>query len=238
MTEVTLNIDEILSSARQIFPDPETADSEGFLASGGNLSTDMLIMAYCIGVFPWFNPGDPILWWSPDPRMIFLPGQMKISKSLRKTINSGIFRVSFDTRFNTVIEKCSGVKRPGQRGTWITKEMIAAYKKLHEQGIAHSIEVWYETELVGGLYGLSIGHAFFGESMFHTKTDASKVAYYHLSEFLKKTGFDFIDGQVPNPHLASLGAFEIPRNQFLSLLTKSIHSNTLLGPWTGMETQT
>ncbi len=235
MPEITLNIEEILATAREIFPDPESADHEGLLASGGNLSTEMLLMGYCIGVFPWFNVGDPILWWSPDPRMIFTPGKIKVSKSLKKIIDSKTFTYSIDTAFDKVISNCANIKRQGQKGTWITKEMMQAYKDLHHAGYAHSFETWFEDELVGGLYGLSIGKAFFGESMFHTKTDASKVAFFQLSQFLFKQGFDLIDGQVPNPHLASLGAHKIPRKDFLPLLDRSIHNNTLIGSWTKLD---
>jgi leucyl/phenylalanyl-tRNA--protein transferase len=188
-------------------------------------------MGYCIGVFPWFNVGDPILWWSPDPRMIFTPGKIKVSKSLKKIIDSKAFSFSIDTAFDKVISNCAEIKRTGQRGTWITKEMMRAYNELHHAGYAHSFETWFENELVGGLYGLSIGKAFFGESMFHTKTDASKFAFYYLSQFLSDRDFDFIDGQVPNPHLASLGAYTIPRKEFLSILDQAIHNNTLIGSW-------
>jgi leucyl/phenylalanyl-tRNA--protein transferase len=232
MTEVLLNIDEILETGLDIFPHPSTADDEGLVASGGNLSVEMLIMAYCLGMFPWYNEGDPILWWSPDPRMIFSPGKIKISKNLRKTLDSEAYTISFDTDFDNVILNCAKIKRPGQRGTWITKDMIQAYKELNRAGYAHSVEVWSENKLVGGLYGLSIGSAFFGESMFHTKTDASKVAFYYLSEFLLIQGFDFIDGQVPNPHLTSLGAYKIARKEFLAILSKAIRGKTLLGKWT------
>lgn len=232
MTEVSLNIDEIVALAKSIFPDPETADKEGFLASGGQLSLDLLIMAYSIGIFPWYNEGDPILWWSPDPRMLFTPGKIKLSKSLKKTIEKKTYTITFDTAFNKVIQHCSSVKRPGQLGTWINEDIIRSYKNLHKAGYAHSVEAWFEKKLVGGLYGLSLGKAFFGESMFHTKTDASKVAFYYLSEFLLKQGFNFIDGQVPNPHLESMGAFKLERNKFLALLDASIRAKTLLGKWT------
>jgi leucyl/phenylalanyl-tRNA--protein transferase len=232
MNDVFLNIDEILKTGLKIFPPPSTADEEGLVASGGNLSVEMLVMAYCLGMFPWYNEGDPILWWSPDPRMIFSPGKINISKSLKKTLESNSYSVSFDTDFDNVILNCAKIKRPGQKGTWITKDMIKAYKELNRAGYAHSVEVWFENKLVGGLYGLSIGTAFFGESMFHTKTDASKVAFYYLSEFLLIQGFDFIDGQVPNPHLTRLGAFKIARKDFLAILNKAIQGKTLLGKWT------
>jgi len=232
MTEVYLNINEILETAREIFPSSETADIEGLVASGGNLSVEMLLMAYCLGMFPWFSEDDPILWWSPDPRMIFRPDNIKVSKSLRRKIEKNVFSISFDTAFDRVIQSCAKIKRHGQRGTWITKEMLQAYKELHRAGYAHSVESWYENELVGGLYGLSIGNAFFGESMFHTKPDASKVAFYMLSKCLVEWGFDFIDGQVPNPHLASLGAINISRSEFLLKLNDAIRGKTLLGSWT------
>ena len=232
MTEVYLNIDEILETAREIFPSSETADAEGLVASGGDLSVEMLLMAYCLGMFPWYSDDDPILWWSPDPRMIFRPDNIKVSKSLRRKIEKNVFSISFDTAFDRVIQNCAKIKRQGQRGTWITKEMLQAYKELHRAGYAHSVESWYENELVGGLYGLSIVNAFFGESMFHTKPDASKVAFYMLSKCLDEWGFDFIDGQVPNPHLASLGAINISRNEFLRQLNDAIRGKTKLGIWT------
>jgi leucyl/phenylalanyl-tRNA--protein transferase len=231
MTEVYLNIDDILEAGRQIFPDPETADAEGLVASGGDLSIEMLVMAYCLGMFPWYSAGDPVLWWSPDPRMVFWPEKIKISKNLRKIIENNVFSISFDTSFDRVIQNCAKIKRQGQKGTWITEEMLQAYKELHRAGYAHSVEAWDEKKLVGGLYGLSIGRAFFGESMFHTKTDASKVAFYHLSKFLLEKGFNFIDGQVPNPHLANLGAVNISRIEFLSKLNTAIRGKTLLGNW-------
>ena len=232
MTETYLNIEEILDMAGDIFPSPETADSEGLVASGGNLSVEMLLMAYCLGIFPWYSYRDPILWWSPDPRMIFINGKIKISKSLARKIEKNVFSISFDSAFDRVIHNCARIKRQRQRGTWITKEMLQAYKELHRVGYAHSVEVWKEDELVGGLYGLSIGRAFFGESMFHTTADASKVALFKLSERLREWGFDFIDGQVSNPHLESLGAVNIPRSEFLLKLNEAIRGKTLLGSWT------
>ena len=231
MQVVDLNIDHIVQQAKEVFPDPENADSQGLLAAGGDLSHNMLLMAYSLGAFPWFSDGSPILWWSPDPRVIFYPGQIKLSKSLRKTIDSQKFTLTMDRAFNRVIEQCSSIDRPGQDGSWITGEMLAAYKQLHKKGFAHSVETWNGRKLVGGLYGLSIGGAFFGESMFHLETDASKVAFYHLSQKLASWNFDFIDGQVPNPHLASLGAVEIARTSFLLLLQKSIRKKTNLGSW-------
>jgi leucyl/phenylalanyl-tRNA--protein transferase len=232
MTEVYLNIDKILETGNEIFPAADTADDEGLVASGGTLSIEMLVMGYCLGMFPWYNQGDPILWWSPDPRMIFRPEKIKISRSLNKTIESSAFSVSFDTAFGEVIQNCAGIKRHGQRGTWITKEMKAAYMEMHKAGYAHSVETWYGNELVGGLYGISIGRAFFGESMFHKESDASKLAFFHLAKRLMEWGFDFIDGQVPNPHLISLGAVNISRNEFLPILNKAIRGKTLLGKWT------
>ena len=231
MTEFYLNIDEILEAASQIFPDPETADEEGLVASGGDLSVEMLVMAYCLGMFPWYSEGDPILWWSPDPRMIFRPEKRKVSKSLMRTIENNTFSISFDTAFDKVIQKCAGIKRQGQNGTWITKEMLLAYKELHRAGYAHSVEAWQENKLVGGLYGLSIGRAFFGESMFHTKTDASKVALVLLVQLLQHWDFELIDCQVTTAHLKRFGAREIPRKEFLKHLDPATLETDRLGTW-------
>ncbi len=213
------------------FPDPNEADSGGLLAIGGDLSSDRLLCAYKNGIFPWYSEGDPILWFSPDPRMVFLPGDFRFSKTLLKTVNSGKFSVKVDSNFAAVIENCAQVSRKGQSGTWITDEMKVAYCKLHELGYAHSFEIYFGQELAGGLYGVSVGAAFFGESMFHFETDASKVAFFHLARKCEELGFDFIDSQVPTAHMKKMGGREMSRKRFLSILKSSQEKETVLGKW-------
>jgi leucyl/phenylalanyl-tRNA--protein transferase len=213
------------------FPPPELATPEGLLAVGGDLSPTRLLEAYRQGIFPWFNPGDPYLWWSPSPRAVLYPRQLKISGSLKKSLHKP-YRVTLDTAFRQVISTCSKIPRQNQTGTWISEEMTEAYCTLHEQGFAHSVEVWDEECLIGGLYGLSLGAAFFGESMFHKKRDASKIALHGLCKLAIKFDFDFIDCQIPNPHLASLGVIEVSRSEFLSKLEQSLKQPTRKGPWT------
>jgi leucyl/phenylalanyl-tRNA--protein transferase len=200
------------------------AEKEGLVAVGGNLSTDSLLLAYKSGVFPWFTPGDPILWWSPDPRLILLPENYKCSHSMRQVINSGKFEIKYDTNFVDVITNCSKVLRPNQEGTWISPEIIKAYKTLHRLGYAHSVETYYQGQLVGGLYGVLLGKAFFGESMFHFMSNASKFAFYHLVLKVKELGIYFIDAQQQTDHLKSLGARSIPRKEFLVVLEKALES--------------
>ena len=213
------------------FPDPDQADDDGLVAVGGSLSPDFLLAAYSQGVFPWFNEGEPILWWSPNPRMVILPGKFKCSKSLMQTLRSGKFKISMDQNFEDVIRKCSAIKRPGQQGSWITNDMIEAYIKMHEEGWAHSVEVYLDEVLVGGLYGISMGKAFFGESMFHLVRDASKVALYYLVGLAVKWDFHFIDAQQSTAHLKSLGAEDMPRHEFLKLLVKSLEYPSIQGKW-------
>jgi leucyl/phenylalanyl-tRNA--protein transferase len=213
------------------FPDPNDSDEEGLVAVGGELSSDFLIAAYSQGLFPWFNEGEPILWWSPDPRMILDPRKFKCSSSLRQTLNSGKFDVRADTDFSAVIEMCAGVKRPRQNGSWITPEMKEAYIRLHNQGVAHSIEAYCEGKLAGGLYGISLGNAFFGESMFFTVRDASKVALYYLCRQLVRWNFSFIDVQQSTPHLRSLGAIDMDRSEFLKELGNSLLYKGKKGKW-------
>ncbi len=213
------------------FPDPSEAEPGGLLAIGGDLSSERLLLAYEKGIFPWYCEGDPVLWFSPDPRMVFFPGDFRFSKTLLKTISSGKFSVSVDTDFTSVIENCAHVRRKGQSGTWITQEMKVAYQRLYELGYAHSFEVYLEKDLVGGLYGISLGSAFFGESMFHLKTDASKVALFHLAQKCWEFGFDFIDSQVPTDHMKTLGGREISRKEFLVALKSSLMKKTLRGRW-------
>ncbi len=198
------------------FPPVEQAlrTPNGLLAAGGSLTPARLLDAYRHGIFPWFNPGDPILWWSPDPRTVLFPEEFKISRSLRKTLRSGVYEVRTDTAFERVIRACAA-PREAQGGTWITEDMITAYVRLHWMGVAHSVETWRHGELVGGLYGVSIGRMFYGESMFSRSTDASKVALAHLAAQLQRWGYDMIDCQMHTAHLASLGAREIPRAEFV-----------------------
>ena len=205
-----------------IFPSPDLAEEDGLLAVGGDLSNDRLLLAYSMGIFPWFEDDSPVLWWSPDPRLVLIPAELKVSRSLRQVIKKGLFTVKMDTAFAEVIRNCSEIRREGQQGTWITEEMIGAYIHLHSAGYAHSVESWQNGELVGGLYGISLGKAFFGESMFAKKSSASKVAFVTLVEYLGRLGFSFIDCQVTTEHLKSLGAKEIPRREFLRMLKKAL----------------
>jgi leucyl/phenylalanyl-tRNA--protein transferase len=218
-------------SKELIFPHPELAEKSGLLAVGGDLSPERLIQAYANGIFPWYSKGEPILWWSPDPRMVLFPNKLKVSKSLKQSIRNKSFDVRFDSNFETVIENCAKVPREGQPGTWITSEMKQAYIQLHKTGIAHSVETYFEGNLVGGLYGVSIGAAFFGESMFQTKSDASKVALFHLVERIKEWNFQFIDAQVETDHMKTMGAENIARSEFLELLKIAIKAPTVKGKW-------
>lgn len=203
----------------------------GLLCAGGDLSPARLIDAYSHGIFPWFSEGDPILWWSPDPRMVLFPDELKVSRSLRKTIERGTYETRYDTAFRSVIEECSS-PRDGQPGTWIVPEMVDAYSRLHELGFAHSVESWRDEELAGGLYGIALGGVFFGESMFARSTDASKVALFRLVERLKAGDCQVIDCQQATAHLASLGAREIPRKAFAQLVQESIQYPPTGERWT------
>lgn len=204
------------------FPSVETADEQGVLAIGGDLSTQRLLLAYESGIFPWFDDGQPIIWWSPDPRMVVFPQTFVVSKSLRNILNRGIFAITFNQNFRDVIENCSSIRRDGQNGTWISDEMVEAYCKLHELGHAKSVEVWQQGELVGGLYGIDLGHIFCGESMFSKVSNASKVAFAILVQKLKDENYKLLDCQVYNDHLESLGAVEIPRHDFMRVLKNEI----------------
>ena len=201
------------------FPPLHRASREynGLLAAGGDLSVPRLLAAYRRGIFPWFNPDEPILWWSPDPRMVLVPGEFKLSRSLKKRLARADYVVRVDTAFARVMRECAA-PREGAGGTWISETMIAAYTALHEAGHAHSIETWIDEKLVGGLYGVAIGRVFFGESMFTRQTDASKIALAHLAGWLREHAFGVIDCQMNTPHLASLGAREISRGEFSELL--------------------
>jgi leucyl/phenylalanyl-tRNA--protein transferase len=197
-------------------------EPNGLLAAGGDLSAKRILDAYRHGIFPWFNEGDPILWWSPDPRMVLFPSEFKLSDSLRKIIRKGEFEIRFDTAFEQVMRACAA-PRDGQAGTWIIEDMVAAYCELHRMGFAHSVEVWSKGELIGGLYGMAIGKMFYGESMFSRRPNASKIALAHLAKQLELWDFGMIDCQMNTPHLASLGAREIPRDEFITRLEELIH---------------
>jgi len=203
------------------FPPVIEASSEGILAIGGDLSPERLELAYRSGIFPWFSEGDPIIWYSPDPRMVLFPEELKVSKSMRQIIRKGVFTVTFNQNFKDVIANCKTINRNDQAGTWITNDMQQAYIKLHELGLAKSVEVWQENELVGGLYGIDLETVFCGESMFSKVSNASKIAFIYLVEKLQKEKYTLIDCQVYNDHLASLGAKEIFRNEFLKLISVS-----------------
>ena len=214
-----------------IFPPVHLADAEGLLAVGGDLSTERLLLAYQSGIFPWYSEGDPILWWAPDPRLILKPDAIIISRSLRKTMRKGRYKVTRDTNFRHTINACAQIPRKSGPGTWITPEMASAYTRLHQMGYAHSFETWCADEIVGGLYGVSLGRCFFGESMYSVMADASKVALAALASFAQDNHFDFIDCQLPTDHLKSLGAWEISREDFMLRLTLTLQYPTLKGHW-------
>jgi len=213
------------------FPDPVHGNKDGLLAVGGDLSPERLLLAYSQGIFPWFNDDSPIMWWSPDPRMILIPAEFSISKSLSQSMRNKHYEVLFDNDFKAVINSCSTSQRKRETGTWITPEMISAYSNLHDLGYAHSVETYQHGKLVGGLYGISLGKAFFGESMFHTGRDASKVALAHLVNRLIEWDFHFIDAQQQTEHLSSLGARPVRRKQFLKMLGDAINFITVKGKW-------
>ncbi len=200
------------------FPPPQSASPEGIVAVGGDLSPERLMLAYRMGIFPWFEEGELILWWSPDPRMVMFPDKLKVSKSMRQLLKKNAFRVTFDQAFEQVIRECALIVRPGQESTWITEDMIDAYNKLHIAGIARSVEVWQEDRLVGGLYGIDLGHVFCGESMFSKVSNASKYGFIIWVQELQKENYQLIDCQVHTEHLESLGAEEIDRQDFLEIL--------------------
>lgn len=204
------------------FPPVSEASPEGILAVGGDLSTERLLLAYKNGIFPWFDDDEPILWWSPPERMVVNPREYKVAKSLRNIINRNIFKVTFDTAFEEVITNCQSIKRRGQKGTWITDSMLEAYLKLNQLGIAKSVEVWQDNQLVGGLYGVDLGKVFCGESMFSLVSNASKVAFVTLIQKLKDENYHLLDCQVHNNHLEKLGAFEISRENYIKILKSSL----------------
>ncbi len=203
-----------------IFPDPRRSSKEGLVAWGGDLSTKRVMSAYLQGIFPWYNESDPILWWSPDPRLVLFPKDIKISKSLQKSMKK--FEVKIDHDFESVIRACRNVRINKGENTWILEEVIETYSELHREGLAKSFEVYYEGELVGGLYGIDLGKIFCGESMFSIKSDASKTALVHLAHYCLEKGYELIDCQVPSDHLKRMGAIEMERDEFLDRLEKSL----------------
>jgi len=213
------------------FPNPRYAEEEGLLGYGGDLSSQRLMDAYKQGIFPWYSEGDPILWWSPNPRLVLFPDQFKLRKSFKRVLRSGKFTVTFDGKFRDVIKYCSTVNRNGQEATWIVPDMMQAYIRLHDEGFAHSVEVYLEGKLVGGLYGVSFGKAFFGESMFSLVSDASKVAFKALSDVLGDRGYDLIDCQMKTDHMMGLGAQVVDRDDFLDALEIAIEKPSDLGSW-------
>lgn len=214
-----------------IFPPPRMWGRDGLLAVGGDLSEQRLLLAYSKGIFPWYSDDEPILWWSPDPRLVLYPDEFRASTSLRKLMKQQKFQVTLDTAFAQVMKACAEVGASRRNGTWILDAMVEAYCRLHEDGYAHSFEVWRGGELAGGLYGVSLGRCFFGESMFSRESNASKIALFHLVEYVKARQFHLIDCQVTSPHLLSLGAREISRTRFLSELEASLRFPTLRGKW-------
>src|SRR5436190_9720204 len=217
---------------RDPFPPVDEALTEpnGLLAAGGDLSPERLFDAYARGIFPWFNEDDPVLWWSPDPRMVLLPRELHMSRTLRRTIRSGQFSATLDGAFDAVVEGCAA-PRPSQDGTWITEEMMRAYSRLAGLGFAHSVETWEGGELVGGLYGVALGRIFYGESMFSRRSNASKVALAYLARQLERWTFAIIDCQMATEHLASLGAREIPRREFLRAVRAGVTQPGRSAPW-------
>ena len=213
-----------------MFPPAEMASQEGIVAIGGDLSPQRLLNAYANGIFPWYSKTEPILWWSPSPRMVLFPKELHISKSMKILLNKNFFQLTFDRNFKKVIKNCRA-PRKNQKDTWITKEMYDAYIHLHELGFAHSAEVWQDKRLVGGIYGISLGKCFFGESMFSKKSNASKFVFIKLAQQLLKMEFLMLDCQVPSEHLKSLGAREIPRKDYLALLKEGLKHKTLMGNW-------
>ncbi|MEW5910373.1 MAG: leucyl/phenylalanyl-tRNA--protein transferase, partial [Thermodesulfobacteriota bacterium] len=211
----------LLSDAIE-FPSPESASGNGLLAVGGDLSSERLLLAYRMGIFPWYSEPEPILWWSPDPRLVLFPSKIHISRRLRRLLKHSLFRITMDTAFRSVMTGCARTRLEAGEGTWIDEDMISAYVNLHDQGYAHSLEIWKEGELCGGLYGVSLGGCFFGESMFSVASGASKVALVALSRYLENRSFTMIDCQTRTQHLVRMGAQPIPRSLFLSLLNKSL----------------
>ncbi len=220
-----------LGDEPELFPPPEKADRSGLLAVGGDLRPERLLAAYSQGIFPWYSQGQPLLWHSPDPRFVLTPDKLHVGRSLRKTLKEAPYEVRWDSAFADVIDACASTPRPGQSGTWITDEMREAYVTLHRLGFAHSVEAWADGELKGGFYGVSLGAAFFGESMFAHAPDASKVAFVTAVERFGEWGFHFIDCQVETEHLARFGAEHWPRRRFLQALAQALQEPTRRGRW-------
>ncbi|MCK5310519.1 MAG: leucyl/phenylalanyl-tRNA--protein transferase [Desulfobacteraceae bacterium] len=218
-------------SSKLEFPSPYLAEPNGLLCVGGDLSTERLLLAYSSGIFPWFSDDEPILWWSPDPRLVLYPKNIKISKSLKKKLKKHEFKITMDKAFEDVIYACANTRTQNSEETWLVNEMIQAYMKLHNEGFAHSVECWQDDKLAGGLYGISLGRCFFGESMFTYISDASKIALATLSDYLLKLNFDLIDCQVTTEHLISMGGFEISRETFLDQLKQSLQKPSITGVW-------
>jgi leucyl/phenylalanyl-tRNA--protein transferase len=226
-----------LPEEEHLFPKVELAEEDGLLAVGGDLSPGRLLTAYQMGIFPWYNEDSPILWWSPNPRWVLEPAQVHVSRSMAKVLKRGTFRVSFDEAFDRVIEACRAAPRPGQDGTWLVDDMVAAYNELHQLGFAHSVEVWQEHELVGGMYGISLGGCFFGESMFSKVTNSSKTALIGLARKLESHNFLMIDCQVHTPHLESMGAQEMPRSEFVKTIRKGMDMPMMRGNWNDLQSR-
>ncbi|CAN2040054.1 Leucyl/phenylalanyl-tRNA--protein transferase [Candidatus Magnetomoraceae bacterium gMMP-15] len=222
----------LLPDDRLIFPHPCLASKDGLLAIKGDLSEDRLLMAYSLGIFPWYSEGEEILWWSPDPRLVIFPDELRVSRSLKKIIRQKRFKITMDQAFDEVIFQCAQIRRQNGEGTWIVNEMQDAYCRLHKLGFAHSVEIWVNEKLVGGLYGVSLGRTFFGESMFSKKSNTSKIALVALIDYIKKYQFDMIDCQLTTNHLMRMGAREISRIDFLKKLQESLKWPTLRGKWT------
>ncbi|MCJ2163673.1 MULTISPECIES: leucyl/phenylalanyl-tRNA--protein transferase [unclassified Pseudodesulfovibrio] len=214
-----------------VFPDPEKADPDGLLAVGGDLSPQRLLTAYANGIFPWYAEDSPILWWSTNPRLVLIPHELHLPRSLHRVLNKGTFTFTLDTRFEAVIRRCACCPRPEQEGTWIVEDMVEAYTLLHELGYAHSVEAWQGDDLVGGLYGVSLGSVFYGESMFYNVPDASKAAFAVLVKQLEKWQFSLIDCQQTTKHLLRFGARELQRFRFLAMLREGMEVPTREGRW-------
>jgi leucyl/phenylalanyl-tRNA--protein transferase len=220
-----------LLSHKKTFPPPHYASKEGLLAVGGDLSEERLLLAYRMGIFPWYIEGEPILWWSPDPRLVLYPENLHVSRTLKKILKKRTFQITVDREFDTVIKSCAEIRTHNGDGTWILDEIMTAYSRLHRSGYAHSVEAWQDGELAGGLYGVSLGRCFFGESMFSRVSNASSVALITLIRHLQRLAFDLIDCQVSTSHLMRFGACEISRSLFLKTLRKSLTRPTLRGKW-------
>lgn len=220
-----------LLSEELVFPPPHLSTKEGLLAVGGDLRPERLLLAYRKGIFPWYSEDEPILWWSPDPRLVLYPHALKVSRSFRRIIRKGIFRVTMDAAFDRVIGECANLRLGTGTGTWITNDMQAAYRTLHALGYAHSVEAWHAGRLVGGLYGVSLGRVFFGESMFSAMSSASKICLFHLTQYLRLRDFHMIDCQVHTDHLMRMGARPIARDAFMVALHAAMQHPSLVGPW-------